>query len=105
MSARILVSCVVISRKLAGMAQSEVAATSPVPKIARKAKGVSSRNPDMPVAHITTSSLSPFSLLSVNSTAMKMAIGAITITSEGMVRPVTARKIHSVCPLVAIRST
>ena len=48
---------------------------------------------------MTTSALSLLSLFSVKSTAMNKAMGAMTITSEGMVRPVTVRKTQKVCPL------
>ena len=59
---------------------------------------------DMPAAFITMISESLDSLLSTCATAISSAIGAITRTSSGMIRPVMPTKTRMVWPWLVIRS-
>ena len=59
---------------------------------------------DMPAAFMTMISESFDSLLSVCAAAISSAIGAITRTSSGTIRPVMPMKTRTVCPWLVIRS-
>ena len=77
------------ARKLAGIAHSDIRPEKSATATISTAKGRKSWKGENPAEAVTTSSLSPLSRLSVKSVAMNKAIGEITITSEGMIRPVT----------------
>ena len=67
-------------------------------------KARNSTHGDMPAAFITMISESVDSLLSTCATAISSAIGAITSTSSGMIRPVMPTKTRMVWPWLVIRS-
>ena len=73
-------------------------------KIARYRNGRNSAQGDMPAAFITINSESFDSRPIECITAIMSAIGAITSTSIGMIRPVMPRKTSTVWPRLVIRS-
>ena len=66
--------------------------------------GLTSRHGDTPAAFITMISESELSLLSTCAAAMTTAIGAIIMTSRGMISPVMPTKTSSVWRWLVIRS-
>jgi hypothetical protein len=81
-----------------------IAATSSATTSATVMKARNRTHGDMPAAFITMISESVDSLLSTCATAISSAIGAITSTSSGMIRPVMPMKTRMVWPWLVMRS-
>jgi hypothetical protein len=91
--------------KLSGMTEIESQAASAATRKAKRTKGKASRSGAIPEALITMSSLSPFSLFSVESVAANKAIGATMASSVGSDRRLKKKKTRMLWPWPVIRSS